>query len=234
MRIKFKLFLTIVTLTLVLVATGCGAKTPPETPVYREDSLADYPILSVVEDNPRLGDEHDFLRIAPYTEGKGLMLEEDYAIGDVELVPGQYYAVLVYLRNAADPKYGEELSCESVVTILGAPETIKAGESADLTVVTSWGGKEEGPSIRGDDLSIKANTDIVLSWRDSVIQDEPIAVLCTYDDTDREPLTGRYLAATDFSEGGVAGRMFICPDIAPGYDEAIYLITLLKVDRVSD
>lgn len=235
---RIKKFLTILlALSVAAIGTSCGAQSEPtpstNIPVYHSDAMADYPILSVIDDNPRIGDESNFLRIAKYTEGEGLQLE-DYSTGDFELEANAQYVVLAYLRNGADPKYGDELACKYPVLNISVPKTLKAGETGQLTAAVSWGA-EEGTSMRVDNLLIKTaeeSGDLTIEWGNFRVQGEAVKALY-YIEGDDQP-EGGPIDASDFDDETVISRMFYLPDIAPGYEHAVAITVLLRTYKLSD
>lgn len=239
MRVK-KSLTVLLELIVATIITGCGTQAASVSsvaiPVYHSDAMADFPILNVIDDNPRIGDETNFIRIAKYTEGEGLQLE-DYSTGNFELEADEWYVVLVYLRNGADPKYGEDVACKYPALCIGAPKTLKADENSQLTATVSWGA-EEGVSMRGDNLLVKTTkdgSDITIEWANFIVQGNTAvkALYYTEDGGDGQP-KGGFIDASDLDSETVASRMIFLPDIAPGYEHAVVITMLLRTYSLSD
>ncbi|WP_399879982.1 hypothetical protein ACGH7X_00095 [Streptomyces sp. BBFR51] len=80
-------------LDLGSVTAGWG----PDRPTFTEADRPERATLNSVTDNPRHGDERNFLSVTEVATG------QRYVGGDVTLQPGQTYEATVFFRNDADP-----------------------------------------------------------------------------------------------------------------------------------
>lgn len=111
-----KLFLvllsTVLCLTVALPAAQAAASPP----------------LNLATDNPVLGDETDFLRIAPHEEGEKLYVE-NFLSREVTLEVDKVYSLFVYYDNSG------ETTLEDVTLILSVPSQITPGSNSMISAM---------------------------------------------------------------------------------------------------
>ncbi|MEU9187096.1 hypothetical protein AB0D14_21650 [Streptomyces sp. NPDC048484] len=87
-------------LDLSVVTEGWG----PGRETFTENGRPDSAVLNSVTDNPKHGDERNFLALKDVSTGQW------YSKGDVSLEPGRTYEASIFFRNDADPGTGRGAS----------------------------------------------------------------------------------------------------------------------------
>ncbi|MEV7221941.1 hypothetical protein AB0N98_18920 [Streptomyces sp. NPDC093681] len=103
-------------LDLGSVSAGWG----PDRPTFTEANRPDRATLNSVTDNPRHGDERNFLSVTEVATG------QRHVGGDVTLQPGQTYEATVFFRNDADP--GTQAASTGTRVRATLPATVKGRE----------------------------------------------------------------------------------------------------------
>ncbi len=193
----------------------------------KSDRATDYPALNVVTDNPVLGDESRFVRIAPWKDD-GVTNLQDFQTGEVTIEAGKSYAVMIYYHNAADLDLDAASNAVDTVLLLTYPETMQKGETNAIA----------GNFAYGDDLQ----SSMIMDWVNLVAADDfrlqPGIIMSGTEPEYCAMLCDNYgenwsvqNPAVNFQDG-VASQFFMFENIAPGYDGAGFVF--LKLDAVAE
>lgn len=195
-------------------------------PSITMEQYTDYPVLNVVEDNPVIGDEHKFLRIAEYSPD-GVNAADYSAQESYTLEAGKSYILLVCLHNAAKPELDGVNDVKYPVAIIAFPEKMVAGETKPIAITISYG--EEEVAIQGDQIEIVAQTNIKLVAADALdgLKDETIPSRVMQSFPEQEAYAS--LMPVESTVDDTTLQTLILPDIEPGYKNASYLFFRLDV-----
>lgn len=240
MRIK-TLFIVITTFLMAGVISGCQGAVSQKQKILSEEELekwnkdsngltseysTNYPLLNVYVDNPKLGNEFNFVRIAPWDDENPTDIST-FQSGEFTLEAGKSYAVMIFYHNAADVEVAADGVAKATVLAVDYPETMQAGDE-DMIIATFAYGEGELPSIRVAGLSLTADEDLRL--RPGVIlpgaDPEYCAMLCDYYGENwvtKNP-------SADVTDNHIT-QVFRIGDIAPQDDGAGFVF--LKLDAVA-
>lgn len=167
MKNKFrKSTLTILTLLLFIAAgsltnqnVSALVDTPwgPDRATFTWDNPAPYATFNSITDNPRVGDERNFVQIRE--------VNQQYYQDEVTLERGKTYEVYIYYHNNAD---GNEVGETAIGIADGAavkssfPATVKAGERA--TVTATIFASDTNPLAVWDGAYINPSQDLYLRY----------------------------------------------------------------------
>ena len=233
MRIK-KFYAVAIVLMWVCSISGCQSKDGNAKQndwaelksIDPTDQLTDYPALNIVTDNPVLGDEHDFVRIAPWDEENRTNIA-DFQTDDVVIEAGKSYSVMVYYHNAAAAELAEDGAVQYAVLALAYPETLQKGTEDYMTATFAYG--EDTPqSMRLDSIRITATDNVRLQPGVILAGAEPEYCAMECDNYGENWTTSNPAVIT---KEGVCSQMFYFNPIMPGYDGAGFIF--LKLDAVT-
>lgn len=203
-----KLFLvllsTVLCLTVALPAAQAAASPP----------------LNLATDNPVLGDETDFLRIAPHEEGEKLYVE-NFLSREVTLEVDKVYSLFVYYDNSG------ETTLEDVTLILSVPSQITPGSNSMISAMLVTGGDEPGIV----DSEITFHTDQALNLSFSGVESKTPDRVNTCNEAMKE---WKALPFTAVTVGGVTSVTIVLGDIEPGYLASRYLFFALTTSAAPD
>lgn len=163
MRINFRkigvgLFATI--LTPLMLASGVFAWGPENRPSYKMNAPADHAVFNSITDNPAVGNEFDFVRVAE--KGTG-----DEYVSDLEIEAGKQYEVYIYYHNDASETYNDRDhnyvgAARETRLSSSFPEKLAKGEKGTITGrITST---TTNPTAVWDEAYITAKQPVTLHY----------------------------------------------------------------------
>ncbi len=116
------------------------------------------PVFNTNTDNPNVGDEREFLRIAKRTDN-GVALK-DYQSSDFVLEPNENYTLMFCVDNCASPALGDASIAKDTTLQVVFPTHLAAGESVDLkgTIISS----NANPKFTEASITVSAAKDLEL------------------------------------------------------------------------
>ena len=228
---RIKRFLTIAMAGIILAVGllyGCAqAEAIPEgVPALETEEVMDYPVLNVYVDNPVLGDEHDFVRIAPWDEDNPTDIA-NFQADEILIEAGKSYSVMVYYHNAADAGLGEMANAEYAVLVVDYPEALEEGKENCIFGTFAYG-TDDTPNMRGANVTIQSADAVKLQPGVILAGDaqDCCALLC---DNYGENWSSQNPSA--LVEDGRSKQAFFFEKITPGYDGAGFVF--LRLDAVA-
>ena len=129
----------------------------PERATFTMEEPADYVTFNSITDNPVLGDERNFVRIAE--DGAGEAYKDE-----IKLEPGKTYELYIGYHNNAKSslnKTGAGIARGAKVAVQ-YPTTVSPSEPGDISAIIS--AVNANPSEVWDSVRVLADTDIVLNY----------------------------------------------------------------------
>lgn len=158
--------LKLITFSLALVANLLAGTTAaawgPERPTYTMDDPAEHATFNSIIDNPGVGDERDFVRVAEVTKDGSALYRSDIAVE-----PDKEYEVYIYYHNDASSTYNDEAHgfvgvARDTRLAVSFPLTLKAGQRAAINgTITS---SSTDPAAVWDEAYITATEDMTLHY----------------------------------------------------------------------
>lgn len=175
----------------------------PERPTYTMESLPTTATFNSVTNNPVIGDERDFVRIAERNSG------EVYT-NEIKLIPGKEYEIYIGYHNDAASSSNETGAgiAQQVRLSSTFPNTLYHGTTGSIdAVISAYGTSPEkvwdGVKISSDvdiEISYKAGSAVIYNgWgiNESVLSDELFTENGTYLGVDK--LDGIVFGSEDYS-----------------------------------
>jgi|LSQX01.2.fsa_nt_gb uncharacterized repeat protein (TIGR01451 family) len=149
-----------VTATLAVglaIITGAAAMAwGPERPTFTGESPADYVTFNSITNNPKIGDERNFVRIREAGVGN--------YVNEMKLQPGKEYEVSTYIHNNAKDRLnesGQGLAKDTTLKIQ-APSRLKPGERGTMSSTIT--ASNANPKSVWDEAFVTSDTDVALRY----------------------------------------------------------------------
>lgn len=144
-----------------IVVPAAIAAWGPDRPTYTMANPADHVVFNSITDNPRHGDERNFVQIRE--AGVGTYVE------DIQLQPGKEYEVYVFYHNNAsqvlnDAAHNHVGIAKNAAMRVQMPASVKAGKEARITGIVSASNAQ--PQQVWDDAYGQAKQDLALRYID--------------------------------------------------------------------
>lgn len=231
MRIKI-IFAT--ALALVLCLSACQSKPHPLSKEevneltktaggLVEGQTTAFPVLNIYIDNPVIGDENNFIRMAPWNDDGHIDVTE-FQAEDFTIEPGQSYVAFVYYHNAADPSIGEAGLVQYPILVIKSPEIVRSGKDNFLYATFAY--DNDAFCMAMDHLTLVADTDVCLQPEAMASGEDGTLYYGIACDNDCQKWIARnpVVRCTE----GENNYIFMTDSIASGYDNAGYIFIKLK------
>ena len=109
---------------------------PADRLTFTKAKPANYPVFNAITDNPKVGDERNFVTIREVGEGKKF-------VNEVNIVAGKEYEVSVIFHNNANPSLNDILNEGGIGIAVDArisaivPQVVKKGERKPISSIIS-------------------------------------------------------------------------------------------------
>lgn len=138
------------------ILTGAAMAWGPERPTFTGENPADYVTFNSITNNPKVGDERNFVQIRE--AGVGTYVDE------MKLQSGKEYEISTYIHNNAKDRLNEsgQGTAKDATMKIQAPSRLKVGERGAITSIISASNAK--PKSVWDDAFVTSDTDIALRY----------------------------------------------------------------------